>query len=267
MVAPAPSSSFDRAWLLVEEGRAAQRGDGSFEARLRASLPFFLRALAIEPQLAEAAFVHLNLRTNGFSQDPQQDLREAQRLANLAIAANPEVALSLSVRASVLWHQRRFAKAIPFFERAGQHPDRAVDTANAGIMQLMLGAPEAALPPLRAALREAPRHIFAGSWRSYLALAQLLADEPDEAADGFLTSAGRFFPVEDRLLYRLAALLGSGRLAEAEALQAEIRQRNPSPRTDPLAALGLSEEPRYRALFETAVLAPLRRMGWFQAER
>jgi tetratricopeptide (TPR) repeat protein len=255
----------------VHEGRAAQEGDGLFGARLRASLPFFLRALAIEPRLAEAAaeaaFVHLNLRTNGFSQDPEQDLREAQRFANLAMAANPEAALSLSALASVLWQQRRFAEAIPFFERAGQHPERAVDTANAGIMHLMLGTPEAALRPLRAALLEAPRHSFAGSWRSYLALAQLLAGEPDQAAEIFPTSGGRFFPPEDRLLYRLAALLGAGRLAEAEALQAEIRERNPVPRTAPLTALGLSEEPRYRALFETTVLAPLRRLGWFEAAR
>jgi DNA-binding winged helix-turn-helix (wHTH) protein/tetratricopeptide (TPR) repeat protein len=269
--APAPSSSWDRAWVLVEEGRAAQQGDGSFETRLRTSLPFFLRALAIEPRLAEAAaqaaLVHLNLRINGFSQDPPQDLREAQRLASLAMDANPEAALSLSARATVLWQQRRFAEALPLFERAGQHPDRAADTANAGIMRLLLGAPDAALPPLRAALLEVPQSRFAGSWRSYLALAQLLAGEPDQAADGFLTSAGRFFPPEDRLLYRLAALLGAGRLAEAEAVQTEIRQRNPAPRTAPLAALELSEEPRYRALFETAVLAPLRRLGWFEASR
>lgn len=271
VVASAQPSSWDEARRLLAEGRIAQQGDGTYEERLRASLPLFLRALAVEPRLAEAAseavFVHTNLRTNGTSRDPELDLREAERLAALAMAARPEAPLSLAAQAAVLRQHRRFAEAMVFYERAGADPIRVVDRANAGIMHLMLGDAEAALPLLRAALLEKPIHQFAAGWRVYLGLAKLMTGQPGEAADDFLTSTGLNFPVEERLFYRLVALQGAGRLAEAQTLDTNLRQRDPALLARPLRALGMSDEAAYRARFETAVLTPLHRMGWAEVGR
>ncbi|SFJ76561.1 Transcriptional regulatory protein, C terminal [Bosea sp. OK403] len=267
----AEPSSWDEGQRLVLEGRIAQQGGGTYEERLRASLPLFLRALAVEPRLAEAAseaaFVHTNLRTNGSSRDPELDLREAERLAALAMAAMPEASLSLSSQAAVLRQQRRFAEAIVFYERAGANPVRVVDRANVGIMHLMLGDAESAQPPLRAALLESPLHRFAATWRVYLGLAKLMTGHPDEAADDFLTSTGLNLPTEERLFYRLVALHGAGRLAEAQALDTNLRQRDLALLARPLRALGMSDEAAYRTRFERAVLAPLHRMGWVQIGR
>ncbi len=267
VLASAEPSSWEEARRLLAEGRSAQQGVGTYDERLRASLPLFLRALAVEPRLAEAAseaaFVHANLRTNGTSRDPELDLREAERLAALAMAARPEAPLSLAAQAAVLRQQRRFAEAIVFYERAG----RVVDRANVGIMHLMLGDAEAAQPPLRAALLESPLHQFSASWRVFLGLAKLMTGQPDQAADDFLTSAGLYFPTEERLFYRLVALQGAGRLAEAQALDINLRQRDLALLARPLRALGMSDEAAYRARFETAVLAPLHRMGWAEIGR
>jgi DNA-binding winged helix-turn-helix (wHTH) protein len=267
VVAPAEPSSWDEARRLLAEGRIAQQGNGTYEERLRASLPLFLRALAVEPRLAEAAaeavFVHTNLRTTGASRDPELDLREAQRLTALAMAARPEATLSLAAQAAVLRQQRRFAEAIVFYERAG----RVVDRANAGIMHLMLGDAEAALPLLRAALQESPLHQFSAGWRVLLGLAKLMTGQPDQAADDFLTSTALSFSTEERLFYRLVALQGAGRLAEAQALDTNLRQRDLALLARPLRALGMSDEAAYRARFETAVLAPLHRMGWAEVGR
>ena len=131
-------------------------------------------------------------------------------------------------------------------------------------MHLMLGDPEAAQPPLRGVLLEGPRHEHSGSWRGYLGLAKLQAGQPVEAAGDFLTSSGANFPVEERLLYRLVALHAAGRLAEAQTLDADLRQRHPPPLLRPLRAFGLSDDARYRARFEMAVLAPLRRINWLE---
>lgn len=266
VVASAEPSSWVRAQRLLEDGRIAQQGDGTYDERLRASRPLFLRALAVEPRMAEAAaelaLVHANLRSNGTSRDPEQDLREAERFAALAMAARPEAPMSLAAQAAVLRQQRRFAEAMVFYERAGASPGRFVDRANVGIMHLMLGAAEAAQPPLRAALLERPRHQFAASWQVFLGLAKLMTGQPDQAADDFLVSSGVYFPTEERLLYRLVALHAAGRLAEAEALDANLRQRDPALLARPLRALGMSDEAAYRARFETAVLAPLHRIGW-----
>jgi DNA-binding winged helix-turn-helix (wHTH) protein/tetratricopeptide (TPR) repeat protein len=269
--APSSSSSWAQAQQLLAAGRIAQQGSDPPEARLRASLPLFLRALAIEPRLAEAAaeaaFVHTNLRTIGASQDPARDLREAERLAALAMAARPDASMSLAAQAAVLRQQRRFAEALAFYERSGADPSRVVDRANVGVMHLMLGAAEAAQPPLRGALLESPQHQFSASWRVFLGLAKLMAGRPDQAADDFLTTTDTYFPIEERLLYRLVALHAAGRLTEAEALDADLRQRDPALLARPLLALGLSDEATYRARLEMAVLAPLRRMRWAEVGR
>lgn len=232
-VAAAPSSSsWGQGWALVEQGHAIRDGTGPWEDRLRASLPLYLRALEVEPRLgnaaAQAAFTHLNLRINGFSQDPELDLREGARLAALAMELAPEASTSLSAQATVLRHQDRFAEALPLHERAAADPARVNDQANAGLMHL------------------------------------LLAGEADQAAEAFLTADRLYYLPAERPFLRLAALLGARRSAGAEALNAKLRQQFPA-RTGPRRAALASNEPRYRALFETAVLTPLRQMGWFQA--
>ncbi|RXT55814.1 hypothetical protein B6S44_06880 [Bosea sp. Tri-44] len=271
VVASAERSSWDEAQRLLAEGRIAQQGGGAYGDRLRVSLPLFLRALALEPRLAEAAaeaaFVHTNLRTNGASLDPERDLREAERFAALAMAAKPEAPISLGAQAAVLRQHRRFAEAMAFYERAGADPGRVADRANVGIMHLMLGNAESAQPPLRAALLESPLHQFSESWRGFLGLAKLMTGQPDQAADDFLTSTALNFPTEERLFYRLVALHAAGRLAEAQALDTNLRQRDPALLARPLRALGMSDEAAYRARFETAVLAPLHRMGWVEVGR
>lgn len=266
-VEPGDLSPWAQARQLLAEGRLAQQGVEPFPERLRASLPLFLRALEVDPGLAdaaaEAAFVHVNLRNYNASQDPAQDLREAERLAALALAARPDATMALAAQAAVLRQQRRFAEALAFYERAG----RVVDRANIGLMHLMLGDAEAAMPWLRAALQERPLHEFAASWQVFLGLARLMLGQPDLAANDFLPSGVSTFPVEERLLYRLVALRQSGRPDEAEALEADLRGRDPALFARPLRATGLSDEAAYRARFASAVLEPLRRMGWSEVGR
>ncbi|MEO3473687.1 winged helix-turn-helix domain-containing protein [Roseomonas sp. CAU 1739] len=268
MVAPGDLSPWAQARQLLAEGRLAQQGAEPFPVRLRASLPLFIRALELDPSLADAAaeasFVHTNLRSYNASQDPAQDLREAERLAALALAAKPDASMALAAQAAVLRQQSRFAEAIVFYERAG----RPVDRANIGIIHLLLGDAEAALPWLRAALQERPLHEFAGNWQVYLGLAKLMTGQPDQAAYDFLAPNGDSrFPLEERLLYRLVALHSAGRFAEAEALNADLRQRDRALLARPLRALSVSDEAAYRARFASAVLEPLHRMGWDEVGR
>lgn len=103
----------------------------------------------------------------------------------------------------------------------------------------MLGAAEAADPPPHSALLESSRR-FAASWRAFRGLAKLMTWGADPAADDFLVSTRACFPTEERLLYRLVALHAAGRLAEADALDASLRQRDPEHLAQPPRALGLS---------------------------
>jgi transcriptional regulator HilA, main transcriptional regulator of SPI1 len=253
---------------LLEEGRARLRGGGSFEIRLRESLPFFREASALDPTLAPAAaevtFALANLIIARHSQDPEADLAEAARFAERAAAAAPADPFTLHARAVVLRHQGRYAEALPLFREAGQDPGRITARAGAGLMLLLLGQPREAIEPLQAMLVEAPFHPFAGTWRVYLGLAQLFAGEADHGADAFALppSMRAFMPQDERLLYRLAALAQAGRAAEAAALHAELQARQPLLLARTLAAPALSRDPAYLALVEARLVAPLRAMGW-----
>lgn len=270
LAVPAAGSSWERAEQLVSEGRMAETSIGSVETRMRTSLPLFLRALTIEPRLAEAAaeaaFAYVNLRSIGASTDRDGDLREAERLAAMALAAAPESSRSQSAHAAVLRQHGRFAEALIFYERAGKDPIRVIDRANVGVTRVLMGDAEQARPPLVAALLEEPNHQFAGNWQGYLGLARLMAGQPGEAAENFRDARGSVFTADERMLYRLVALHAAGQLAEAEALNAELRRNNRGISTR-LRALTLSEEPAYRARFEAAVLTPLRQLGWTEFNR
>ena len=89
-----------------------------------------------------------------------------------------------------------------------------------------------------------------------------MAGQPDQAADDFLHDNRTKYLDDERLLYRLAPLHSSGRLAEAQALDAKLRKEHPELLTLPLRAPRLSDVPAYQSRLETALLAPLRLMGW-----
>ncbi len=256
---------------LLEEGRARLRGGASFEVRLRESLPFFREASALDPGLAPAAaevtFALANQIVARLSQDPDADLAEAARFAERAMAAAPADSFSLHARAVVLRHHGRHAEALPLFREAGQYPGRITARAGAGLMLLLLGQPREAIEPLQAMLVEAPFRPFAGTWRVYLGLAQLVAGLGDHGAEAFALppSMRAFMPQDERLLFRLAALAQAGRGPEAAALHAELQTRQPPLLARTLAAPTLSRDPAYLALVEARFVAPLRAMGW--AER
>jgi DNA-binding winged helix-turn-helix (wHTH) protein/tetratricopeptide (TPR) repeat protein len=253
---------------LLEQGRARLRGGGSFEIRLRESLPFFHEASALDPGLAPAAaevtFALSNLIVARLSQDPEADLAEAARFAERAAAAAPADPFTLHARAVVLRHQGRHAEALPLFREAGQDPGRITARAGAGLMLLLLGQPREAIEPLQAMLVEAPFHPYAGTWRVYLGLAQLFAGEADHGAEAFALPPRMraFMPQDERLLYRLAALAQSGQSTEAASLHAELQARQPLLLARTLAAPPLSRDPAYLALVEARLVAPLRAMGW-----
>ncbi|UPY35850.1 transcriptional regulator [Sediminicoccus sp. KRV36] len=253
---------------LLEQGRARLRGGGSFEVRLRESLPFFREASALDPSLAQAAaeatFTYANLITARHSEDPAADLAEARRYAELAHAAAPQDPFTLHARAVVLRHEGRYAEALPLFRQAGEDPSRITARAGAGLMLLLLGQAREAIAPLEAMLVEAPFHPFAGTWRTYLGIAKLFAGEADHGAEDFALppSLRAFMPQEERLLYRLAALAQTGRAAEAAALHTHLRARAPDLLARTLAAPALSHETAYLALREARFVVPLLAMGW-----
>ncbi|BDG72473.1 hypothetical protein Rmf_24020 [Roseomonas fluvialis] len=252
---------------LLEHGLTIQRGPGTFEERLRSSLPFFRDAFASDPTnaaaAAEAAFVHGNLLTVRGSTNIAFDRAELDRYADLAMAANAADPKALNARAIALRHAGRYAEALPFYRLAGADPERASARANVGLMLLLLGDPDAAIEPLRGVLAESPRHVFAGTWRLYLALAELLAGRPG-FGEALFDPAGptrAFMPRGERLLYRAAALAMDGQEDAAREVLAEIQRRWPDVLARPLRDHAMSAEPAFLALYDERFVAPLMRLG------
>lgn len=215
------------------------------------------------PAAAEAVFAHANLLTNRLSQDPEAQLREAERLAALAMALQPESSLSLAAQAAVLRQRRRFAEALVFYERAAEGRNEFPSRASIGFMRILLGEPGTAEEPIRAALAASPSHRAAGTWQLWVGLAQLHAGYGDFGAAAFDMPIGRrsIFSEDQRFLHRAAALYHAGQQEAAQDLLRAVVTNRPDLTQRWLRSEGLSGEPGYIAQRERMLLAPLAALG------
>jgi tetratricopeptide (TPR) repeat protein len=268
-VAAAPAISAPRqAQELIAEARARLSGPGAHEARISAAMPLFEQALALDPRSAEAAselaFGHANRVASRLSTDPAADLAMAVRFAERAMQLAPEASIAQHAQAVVLRHQGRFAEALPLFESAGRDPERITARAGVGLMHLLLGAPERAVPPLETLRLEAPEHPFFGTWRVYLGLARLMGGIGDHGAADFAAAAprGTILSRPERLAPQLAALSLNGEAQAAARLRALLERLALDMLAEPPSRFAMSNEPAYLARFEERIATPLRQWGW-----
>ena len=254
-----PEAESMRLW---REGRAALRRPGILRERRLESRALFERAIELDPRnfraLAEAAFTYTNAVQAGDSLNPEADLRTAERLAERAIAVNPDHAVTHTARAALLRLRRDFEAALVHYRRAVElDPTAHASRANIGFMQMLLGRPEGALEPVLASLAAQPDDGLRGTWNAYAGLIQLHAQAEDFGVarlraslpfDGFMT-------VDERMLYLAAALHRSGDAAGAAALVRDIAQRRPNMTLGWFAARPQGDHPIYRAQFSEIVSA------------
>ena len=186
---------------------------------------FYEKAIAADPAFArpyaEAALTYTYFVSTNTSVDPQEDLREAARLATHAVALAPDQGYAYAARAAVLrQNPDKIESALFDYTRAiSLDPALVMARANAGWMLILLGRTAEAPPYLQAALDAAPNHVFAPAWLTYLGLADLFLDRPGHGAEFFRRALAMQPPGPVGWQHRVERTIA---LASAEALDGDL---------------------------------------------
>jgi adenylate cyclase len=233
----------------------------------KAAMALFEKALALDPQSADAAaWLGATLAfgvTDELSDTPDEDLRRAETLTAQALAESPNNALAHYVKGQVLFAQGRCAEAIPQYETAiALDHSRAPAYARLGWCKFLTGVVDQAIPYFEDAIHLGPHEPGIALWYGRMGVIYLLQIHTDEAI-GWLERANS----ENARIAFVHAYLAAG-----YALKGEIDRAH-----DELAeAQGLSkiysslasvkksnwyDDPKIRALAEANFFPALRRAG------
>jgi tetratricopeptide (TPR) repeat protein len=230
------------------------------------AIGLFERALALDPRSVEAQSFLANALSArvmaGWSDPP--DIARAEGLVDQALRASPRSPLAHRARCQVLRAQRRFAEAIPEYERAIASNRNWVTALHAlGQCKLFTGAIEETIPLEEQAIRLSPRDPDIYIFYSEIGLVHLLQSRIDEAI-AWLEKARSAVPAAAVIRSRLAAAYAlRGETERAAAELAETRRLAGDDRYSSIARLkaGYFGVPKTRALYEATYFAGLRKAG------
>jgi TolB-like protein/DNA-binding winged helix-turn-helix (wHTH) protein/thioredoxin-like negative regulator of GroEL len=251
----------------ILRGRAAQipfDRDNYAEA-----IGFFNRALAVDPQSAEAqgwlADALARRVIDEMTDAAVADVSRSAGLAAQAVAASSRSACAHSAQGQVLSAQSRYAEAIPAFETAREiNPAWPHVCGFLSDCKLWTGSVADAIPLVEQAIRISPRDAWRATWYSKIGRVHLVQSRTNEAI-AWLEKARRANPQLPSVHAMLASAYALNdeieravaELAEARGLSRDGRYSS-LPRLQRIGYFGV---PEIRALFEATYFAGLRKAG------
>jgi adenylate cyclase len=231
------------------------------------AVKLFETALALDPNAADAAAwlsVALTVRvTDELSNDPDADLKRAERLATQALDEAPNNSLSHYAKGQVLRAQSRCREAIPEFERSiALDRSRVPAYAHVGWCKFLTGSVDEAIPYFEQAIRLSPYGPGIAPWYGRLGVMQLLQGHTDQALVWLEKANGENARLAFVHAYLAAGYALKGNAERARAELAEAQRLNQS--YSSLARVEKSiwfDEPKIRALAEATYFPGLRRAG------
>jgi TolB-like protein/DNA-binding winged helix-turn-helix (wHTH) protein/Tfp pilus assembly protein PilF len=230
----------------------------------------FERALELDPRSVEAqSYLAIALMARvvaGLADSAAADIARAEQLAGQALAASPGNWLAHQAKGQVLRAQRRYAEAIPEYERVLASNRNAVSAYyTLGQCKLYTGAIEETIPLVEKAIRLSPRdpQLSVHYWQ--IGAVHLLQGRIDDAIVWFEKSRGANpgVPYVHASLASAYALKGEREQATAELTEA--RRLGTDDRYSSIARLrtGISVGvvPEIRRLYEATDFVGLRKAG------
>jgi class 3 adenylate cyclase/TolB-like protein/tetratricopeptide (TPR) repeat protein len=252
---------------LVMRGWAFYYRSKSRETMLEARRSFE-RALAIDPPSLGAriglALCLVHGLADGWSRSVQEDETQADRLLREALERDTNQPMARVATGLLRRYQNRLSEAQAELEMAVALDNNNADALRQlGLTLLFLGRPDAAIPPLEAAIRLNPRDPNLAAYQWPLGLCHLLLGHLDGAID-FLRKACAGWPWEYFLHLNLAGALGlKGELDEARLVLSEALRLRPDINSLARyrAATPWITHPAHWALREKTLNVGLRRAG------
>jgi adenylate cyclase len=229
------------------------------------------RALALDPQ-NESAMVSLSFALNDragnlWSEDPAADTARAEKLADSALALQPDDAWAHNAKAQVFFTKRQWKAAISQAEAAlADDPNNASAHANLSFWNMFLGRSEDGFAGLETALRLSPRDPNVAWWQFEMCHLHTHLAQWEKAIEwcGKSIAGGNdaMFPYVDLS----AANAWAGHDKEAKETVAQLRKLYPDFTVQSWAGIHWSDDPTFNAQYQR-IVEGLRKAGLPEGEQ
>ena len=229
------------------------------------------RALALDPQ-NESAMVSLSFALNDrvgnlWSEDPAADTARAEKLADSALALQPDDAWAHNAKAQVFFTKRQWKAAISQAEAAlADDPNNAAAHANLSFWNMFLGHSDEGFAGLETALRLSPRDPNVAWWQFEMCHLHTHLAQWEKAIEwcGKSIASGNasMFPYVDLA----AANAWAGHDKEAKETVAQLRKLYPDFTVQSWAGIHWSDDPTFNAQYQR-IVEGLRKAGLPEGEQ
>jgi adenylate cyclase len=229
------------------------------------------RALALDPQ-NESAMVSLSFALNDrvgnlWSEDPAADTARAEKLADSALALQPDDAWAHNAKAQVFFTKRQWKAAISQAEAAlADDPNNAAAHANLSFWNMFLGHSDEGFAGLETALRLSPRDPNVAWWQFEMCHLHTHLAQWEKAIEwcGKSIASGNasMFPYVDLA----AANAWAGHDKEAKETVAQLRKLYPDFTVQSWAGIPWSDDPTFNEQY-ARIVEGLRKAGLPEGEK
>jgi TolB-like protein len=229
------------------------------------------RALTLDPQneraMTDLAMAVDDRVTMRWSADPAGDLARAEKLADSALALQPNDARAHMAKAEVSFNKQQWTAAISQGEAAlADDPNYALARAEPSFWNIFLGHAEDSFAGIETALRLSPRDPDVSWWRWFRCHAHTHLAQWEQAVEwcGKSIASGNqsFFPFVDLA----AANAWAGHDKEAKEAAAELQKVYPGFTVQTWAGINWSDDPTVNAQYQR-IVEGLRKAGVPEGEK
>lgn len=215
---------------LYLRARALLLGSVKDASVFRECVGLLRRAIALDPGYGDAhaalAMAYMHDFQNRWSDTPDQSIRTAMELADMAVAKDPASAYGHYTAAIIAGFLRDFARSEAEIDIALElGPNLALAVNAKGVGEVFAGRAEAGIPYIERAMRLDPG--FAQQYLHFLGLAHLLAGHYEAAAAAFRDRIAQVPDTDISRAYLASALGHLGDIEAARRVWAEIGTVNP----------------------------------------
>jgi adenylate cyclase len=229
------------------------------------------RALALDPQ-NEAAMVNLSTALNDragnlWSDDPAGDIGRAEKLADSALALQPDDAWAHLAKAQVLGSKQQWKAAISQAEAAlADDPNNPSAHAMLSFWNMFLGHSEDGFAGVETALRLSPRDPGVPWWQFFMCHLHTHLAQWEQAIEwcgkSIASGMDAMYPYVDLA----AANAWAGHDKEAKEAVAQLRKLYPDFTVQSWAGIHWSDDPTFNAQYQR-IVEGLRKAGLPEGER
>ena len=229
------------------------------------------RALALDPQneraMVDLAFAFNDRVTNRWDDDPAGDIARADKLADSALALQPDDARAHLAKAEVFFNKQQWRAAISQAEAAlADDPNYADAHANLSFWNLFLGHSEDAFAGIETALRLSPRDPDVSLWQFFTCHLHTHLAQWEQAIEWCGKSIASGSQIPYLFVDLAAANAWAGHDKEAKEAAAQLQKVYPGFTVQTWAGMHWSDDPTFNVQYQR-IVEGLRKAGVPEGEK